>query len=184
MSKNDELLLMMYKHIYIEYTPALISFARKFVATEAAEDLVQDLFVKLWDKQIFFLPENEIRRILYVALRNLCINYINRQVIEKKALDVRVYQLKIDELNYYRPEDEDNLQENLLNQILNHIEKLPPQSREIFKMSYFQNMKAAEIAKNLNISVRTVENHLYRSLLFLKKNCGKLLIFLFAHYFS
>ena len=46
-----------YQHIYLKYGPMLLRFAEKFVSELFAEDIVQDVFLKLWDKQIFILPE-------------------------------------------------------------------------------------------------------------------------------
>ena len=53
-----------YQHIYTEYAPMLIRFAEKFVSGFFAEDIVHDVFLKLWDKQVFRLPENDLKRVL------------------------------------------------------------------------------------------------------------------------
>ncbi|MCD7978047.1 MAG: hypothetical protein LUG51_13170 [Tannerellaceae bacterium] len=50
-----------YRTIYLEYASLLIRFAQKFVSAFAAEDIVQDVFLKLWDKQLFLLPEKELK---------------------------------------------------------------------------------------------------------------------------
>ena len=53
-----------YQHIYTEYAPMLMRFAEKFVSGFFAEDIVHDVFLKLWDKQVFRLPESDLKRVL------------------------------------------------------------------------------------------------------------------------
>lgn len=182
-SQDNNIQLTIYKHIYIEYAPALVRFAKKFGSTEEAKDLVHDLFIKLWDKQIFFLPEDEVKRILYVSLRNLCINHI-KKLASQKRLDPCIFQLQLEELHFYDSKEDKQLYENQIQIIMNKIEELPEQSKKIFKMSYIEGMKASEIATQLNISIRTVENHLYRSLTYLRKHCSKIYLYLFICFFS
>lgn len=59
-----------YQRIYMEYAPMLLRFAGKFVSGFFAEDIVHDVFLKLWDKQVFLLPDDDLKRILFVAVRN------------------------------------------------------------------------------------------------------------------
>ena len=61
---NASLDIDQYRHIYTEYAPMLMRFAEKFVSGFFAEDIVHDVFLKLWDKQVFRLPENDLKRVL------------------------------------------------------------------------------------------------------------------------
>ena len=71
------------------------------------------------------------------------------------------------------------MREDLLELLMKKIAELPERSQEIFRMSYIEGLKAAEIAERLNLSVRTVENLLYRSLLHLRKSCSNLFLLIF-----
>lgn len=71
---NASLDIDQYRHIYTEYAPMLMRFAEKFVSGFFAEDIVHDVFLKLWDKQVFRLPENDLKRVLYVSVRNACLS--------------------------------------------------------------------------------------------------------------
>lgn len=71
---NTSLDIDQYQHIYTEYAPMLMRFAEKFVSGFFAEDIVHDVFLKLWDKQVFRLPENDLKRVLYVSVRNACLD--------------------------------------------------------------------------------------------------------------
>lgn len=178
---RDEVLdIDLYQHIYTEYAPMLIRFAEKFVSGFFAEDMVHDVFLKLWDKQVFRLPENDLKRILYVSVRNACLDYLRRVNMEQEILDRRALQLKLDELDFFEASDELFMRKDLLDQLMKKVAELPERSQQIFRMSYLEGLKAAEIAERLDLSVRTVENLLYRSLLYLRRSCSNLfwLIFL------
>lgn len=168
-----------YRHIYLEYAPQLMRFAEKFVSGFFAEDIVHDVFLKLWDKQVFLLPDDELKRILFVAVRHACVDYLRRLSKEQEIIDRRALQLKLEELDFFESSDELFMRKDLLDLLMKKVEELPERTREVFRMSYLEGLKAAEIAERLGISVRTVENLLYRSLLYLRKNCSNLFLFLF-----
>ena len=157
-----------YQRIYMEYAPMLLRFAGKFVSGFFAEDIVHDVFLKLWDKQVFLLPDDDLKRILYIAVRNACIDHLRRSNMEQEILDRRAIQLKLDELDYFESSDELFMRKDLLELLMKKVEELPERGQEIFRLSYLEGMKAAEIAEQLGLSVRTVENQLYRSLLYLR----------------
>ena len=71
------------------------------------------------------------------------------------------------------------MRKDLLDLLMKKVAELPERSQEVFRMSYLEGLKAAEIAERLNLSVRTVENLLYRSLLYLRKNCSNLFLLFF-----
>lgn len=168
-----------YRHIYLEYAPQLLRFAEKFVSGFFAEDIVHDVFLKLWDKQVFLLPDEDLKRILYVAVRNACLDYLRRLNKEQEVIDRRAIQLKLDELDFFESSDELFMRKDMLDLLMKKVGELPERTQEVFRMSYLKGMKAAEIADQLDISVRTVENLLYRSLLYLRKSCSNLFLFLF-----
>ena len=169
-----------YQRIYLEYAPMLLRFAGKFVSDFFAEDIVHDVFLKLWDKQVFLLPDDDLKRILYTSVRNACIDHLRHANIEQEILDHRSVQLKLDELDYFESSDELFMRKDLLAFLMKKVEELPERSQEIFRLSYMKGMKAAEIADQLGLSVRTVENQLYRSLLYLRKHCSHLFFYLFT----
>ena len=64
-----------YQKLYMQYAPMLLRFAGKFISPFFAEDIVHDVFLKIWDKQVFLLSESEVKNILFVAVRNACIDH-------------------------------------------------------------------------------------------------------------
>jgi len=158
-----------YKQIYLHYAPMLLRFAKKFVSSFFAEDIVHDIFLKLWDKQIFLLPDKEIKNILYAAVRNACIDHLRRAKLEQQFSDQEALQLKLDELDFFETYEDLFMRKDMMEYIVRIANELPEKKREIFRMAYIDGLKAAEIAEQLNLSVRTVENQLYRTLLILRK---------------
>lgn len=169
-----------YQRIYMEYAPMLLRFAGKFVSGFFAEDIVHDVFLKLWDKQVFLLPDDDLKRILYASVRNACIDHLRHSTMEQEILDRRTVQLKLEELDYFESSDELFMRKDILEFLMRKVEELPERSQEIFRLSYLKGMKAAEIAEHLGLSVRTVENQLYRSLLYLRKHCSHLFFYIFT----
>jgi RNA polymerase sigma-70 factor (ECF subfamily) len=163
-----------YKTVYLQYAPMLIRFAKKFVSPFLAEDIVHDVFLNRWHKQDFLLPENDLKRILYIAVRNACIDSLRKSSLEQEVKDNRLIQLKLDELDFFEAADELFMRNDLLDILMKKIDRLPERGRAIFRMAYVEGMKAAEIAGRLKLSVRTVENQIYRSLIHLRKESNRL----------
>ena len=82
-------------------------------------------------------------------------------------------------LSFYDGADELFMRKDLMAHVMAKINELPEKRREIFLLSYMEGLKAAEIAERLNLSTRTVENQLYRTLLFLRKELQTAFVYLF-----
>ena len=160
-----------YQKLYMQYAPMLLRFAVKFISPFFAEDIVHDVFLRIWDKQVFLLSESEVR--------NACIDHLRRISLEQEFADKRAIQLKLDELSFYDGADELFMRKDLMAHVMAKINELPEKRREIFLLSYMEGLKAAEIAERLNLSTRTVENQLYRTLLFLRKELQTAFVYLF-----
>lgn len=148
-----------YQKLYMQYAPMLLRFAGKFISPFFAEDIVHDVFLKIWDKQVFLLSESEVKNILFVAVRNACIDHLRRISLEQEFADKRAIQLKLDELSFYDGADELFMRKDLMAHVMAKINELPEKRREIFLLSYMEGLKAAEIAERLNLSTRTVETN-------------------------
>ena len=122
---NASLDIDQYRHIYTEYAPMLMRFAEKFVSGFFAEDIVHDVFLKLWDKQVFRLPENDLKRVLYVSVRNACLDCLRRMNMEQEIIDHRALQLKLEELDFFEASDELFMRKDLLDLLMKKVAELP-----------------------------------------------------------
>jgi len=165
-----------YKSVFYEYYAALTYFANKYVNDlDVSREIVQDLFVKLYERRYSLKIESSFKSYLYKAVFNSCINHINKIAVREHHHQQIKYQ---DEEKYVFSEDDLNLSE-LEHKIYQEIECLPLQCRKIFKMNRFDGMTNADIAEKLNLSKRTVETQISKALKILRhKLSGYLLILL------
>ncbi len=151
----------------------LVLYAKKFVIeTEISRDLVQDVFIYLWDKRNKLNIDKSISSYLFRAVHNACINYLKKE--SRKEAYIRKFLLNINNGIFCTSVSEDAhelvVHKDLSERIELIIEGLPEQCRNIFRMSRFRGLKNKEIAEIYAISPRTVETQIYRALKVLKEN--------------
>lgn len=174
--------LNQFRMLYKTNVPMLIFYARKFVDPATAEDLVQDIFLRVWQKRLFQFLQDGIKTYLYRSVRHACLDYLKHQDVRGDYVKSMVTRLKIEEIYYNDdprflfPEDE------RIAFIYKEMEKLPDKCREIFSMSYLEERKTVEIADLLNISPRTVEAQLYKALKLLRAVLMAVFFFLIKYY--
>lgn len=165
-----------YELIFRRYYLSLCGFAARFVGQpETAEEIVQEIFLKLWEKKSSFSIDSSLKSYLFRAVYNSCLNYHMHAKIENKYLSF----LKETSLRNETGSDPvlDSLAYKELNEkITEAIERLPAECKKIFKMSRFDGMKYAQIAEQLRISVKTVETQISRALLRLRSELKEFLL--------
>lgn len=171
-SANDQEVQEKFHVLYKKYALVLICYANRFVDKTIAEDMVQDVFLKLWNKRVFLMWEDGLPTYLYNAVRHACLDYLKHQAIKERIEEKILTELKIEEL-YYTERSALYLQEDhRLQSIYKEIENLPERCGKIFKMSYLEERKTTEIASLLKISKRTVEAQLYKALKHIRATLG------------
>ena len=142
-----------FKALFQKYYSSLCHFAYHFLNDrETAEEIVQDMFVRIWEKRSDLNIETSVKHYLFRSVRNQCLNQIQHLKIRQQysnRIKESVHQ-EIDPDQYY-------LEVNLIERIEKSIESLPAKRQEIFRLSREQGMKYKEIADELNISIKTVE---------------------------
>jgi RNA polymerase sigma-70 factor, ECF subfamily len=158
--------------IFKKYYQRLCFYARKFVDDdEIARDIVQDVFINLWHSKEIIELEIVLRTYLFRSVHNRCINYLNHKKLIDKHNDQVNKELKQIEIDYYNStEIQAHSLFELELKIDTSIESLPPQCRNVFKMSRFKGLKNHEIASELQISIKVVEKHISKALIILREN--------------
>ncbi len=156
---NDE---RMFEFVFKAYFPRLMAFALKFIPNKAeAEDIIQEVFLKIWLKRTE-IEESTFQSYLFTMVRNTCLNHIKHQKIINNHLQEFENSDKREGL-YYADFFSDPYHQTIFNEIQNEIttvmNNLPEQTRKVFHLSRFEGLKNAEIAKKLNVSLRTIEKH-------------------------
>jgi RNA polymerase sigma-70 factor (family 1) len=161
---TDESYRLSVEHLFNFYYARLCYFAFKMIGErEAAEDLVQETFVKLWERQEDFTSELSAKTFLYVTTRNACLNRIRHEEVEKKYIKAHNSEAVEEEKGLRRI-----IQAEVLGEIHNAIEELPQGCRQVLKLAYFEGLKNHEIAEQLGISVNTIKTQKARALQLLR----------------
>ncbi len=155
------------------YEP-LVRFANEYISDfESSRNIIQNIFLKLWEKRELINPESNIRAYLYMATRNACLSHLRHLKLETNFLEKSRKDNDTFKLNYEALEklSFENIDFQNLEQIINDtINSLPPRCREVFILSRYQNLKNKEIALQLDISVKAVEANITWALIDLREN--------------
>jgi RNA polymerase sigma-70 factor, ECF subfamily len=156
--------------LFQNYYEPLCRFACSLLdSAELAEEVVADVFIKIWKNKENLHIQTSLKAYLMASVRNRSIDYLRKQVRHQTESDDGIKDLAA---NDNSPEDYTITSE--LEQIIESaIDQLPPQGRIIFRMSRDQGLKYHEIADRMQISIKTVETHMVRSLKFLREKLGK-----------
>lgn len=145
-----------FEALFHQYYGYLCQYAEKFVNDRgAAEEIVQDFFVGVWEKKENLEVETSIKNYFFRSIKNRCLNDIQHQKTKNK------YAQKIiaEKENTYSADDV-FVEIDLAQKIEESINSLPKKRREIFRLSRQEGLKYIEIAKKLNISIKTVETQM------------------------
>jgi len=169
-----------FKQLFDRYTPRIYRFAISYLKSDAdAEELVQDVFLKLWEKRETLDESQNIRAYIFKIAINSIYN------LSKRKNYRQVYNEFVK--NNFTQGNEFTWNEVVYNELVDslnlHIDKMPAQRRDIFLMSRKDGLSNQEIAKNLNISLRTVENQIYRSVSYLREQLKPNSVFLLLLFF-
>ncbi|MGF2413155.1 RNA polymerase sigma-70 factor [Ferruginibacter sp.] len=140
-----------------------------------AEEIVQQVFLKLWERTENITISSSVAAYLYRAVHNECLNYLKHQKVKAAHRLHVAYSMKQVSTSAFQTLQAKEL-EKKLHCILN---ELPEQCRTIFQMSRFEELKYREIADQLRISVKTVENQMGKALRILREQLTDYLPFLF-----
>ncbi len=144
---------------------ALCNFAFSILDDkDMAKDVVQDVFLNLWQKRDQLNIDTDVKSYLFTSTRNKCIEFIRKMKLVKKYEDF-VRQTQSNEFNIEEDADKYMRKERLYAS----IRQLPPKCKEVFLMSKQNGLTYSEIADELSISPKTVENHMGRALRLLRE---------------
>jgi len=150
-----------FEMIFKTYYQPLCRYAYSFLQDkEEAEEVVQSSFINVWEKRNSIAIETSLKSYLYRMVRNACLNVIKHDKIKQQHV---AHELAVTEATYESVAQKVYATE-LESKITEAIKTLPEQCRIVFQLSRFEELKYQEIADQLQISVKTVENHMGKAL--------------------
>lgn len=162
-----------YKQLFDRYYMSLSVYALKYCDSfQLAEDIVQELFIKLWDEKLYLKLEKAISPYLFRAVKNNTLTAVkNSSKYRFEDIEDQVNTLISDEVDMEIIEQEKE-------KLYQEIEALSPKSKEVFKAIVLDNLKYKEVAKKLDISVNTVKTHYSRALKQLRNSLDVIVLLL------
>ncbi len=158
-SRNEEV----FEQVFKTYFKNLHAYAQSIVNDEAeAEEMVQQVFFKLWDRADRLSFSGSIAAYLYRAVHNECLNFLKHQKVKAGHHLHVAYRVKNETAG------DGTMNKELEKKFREAMHALPEQCRTVFQLSRFEDLKYREIADKLDISVKTVENHMGKALRLLR----------------
>lgn len=158
------------------YRSKLLYIASQYVTNKQdAEEIIQNIFIKVWSKKNI---QSNINGYLYSMTKNACLDFL-RSKKQQLHLDNNLSQLEAS-INYEALSDDSAsliIEKELNEAILNSIEFLPQKCKDVFVKSRIEGLKHKEISAEMNISTKTVENHITKALKYLKVSLKEFLPF-------
>jgi RNA polymerase sigma-70 factor (ECF subfamily) len=154
-----------FEEIYLAHYARMKRFAAEYLLCEEdAENIVQDVFLNLWEQQFVLMSHTNLFAYLFTATKNRCLDFLRHKTIVRRTaemlMDEQNLQLKM-KLQSLEAFDEKIFSEpNIESIVQKAIETLPEKCRIIFEMSKLEGKKQKAIAAELNISIHTVENQM------------------------
>ena len=186
-TQNHKNTIAEFEEIYISFYPRLKRFAQEYVISEGdAENIVQDVFLTLWERGAFVSSHINLTSYLFTNIRNRCIDFLRHRIVMQNAANKMqeeyelALQIKLQSLQAFDEQIFSNADMETV--VVNAIQSLPEKCRQIFVMNKIEGKKQKTIAEELDISIHTVESQMaiaYRKLKEILKDYRPLFIFLF-----
>ncbi|MEN8117100.1 MAG: RNA polymerase sigma-70 factor [Bacteroidota bacterium] len=156
-----------FEKLFRKYYPRLSNYAKTFLSNSSeAEDLVQDVFIQIWNNRETLDTEKHFSSFIFTLVRNRCLNNLKKKVVEDKFVATQA--LKATEELYhisFKVEEEFiSMEEKLKTELEKIMEEMPNRCQVAFKLKWIEGKKNREIAETMKISTTMVDKHLAKGL--------------------
>ena len=156
-----------FQTLFEKYAPKIYTFSLTYLKNrDDTDELVQNVFLKIWEKRSTLDSTQNLKAFIFKIAVNTIYDFIRRKNIERAFEDYAKLKYTTNENYTWHTVIFEEMKNNL-NKL---ISQLPEKQKKIFQLSKLEGLTNDEIAHQLNLSKRTVENHLCRALTFLKKH--------------
>ena len=155
-----------FRELYMRHHPRLTYYALKLAKSAyVAEEIIQEVFVKLWVHRESIDPQRPLEPYIYRMTRNHLFNYLKKAAHQKELKAALSSHMQL-----ARNQTDEAIRDSELNKLLEQaLQKLTAKKRAIYEMSRNEGKSLDEIAEQMNLSKKTVKNHLWEALVLIKK---------------
>ncbi len=147
-----------FSQLYVAFLPKLLPFAQSIIKNkELSEEIVSDVFIKVWERRERLKDIVNFKLYLYVSTKNTALNYLKRH-FRKNVISIDDMNIDLSSATY-TPE-QILISTELINKINSAISMLPAKCKLIFKLAKEDGLKYNEIAHLLNISIKTIDSQM------------------------
>jgi RNA polymerase sigma-70 factor, ECF subfamily len=162
-----------FEELFRRYFAALHNYAAFYTgSTQIAEDMVHDVFYKIWDTRKNLNIHTSAKSYLFRSVHNNCIQYLRHLKVVKehsKKHEARLQEALMMNRLYFETGLSKLMEKEIGSLVKEAISRLPEKTRDIFLMSRDMHLKNAEIAKKLDVTEKAIEYHITRALLTLRQ---------------
>ncbi|MEN7546941.1 RNA polymerase sigma-70 factor [Rapidithrix thailandica] len=163
---NQEALGCLFELLHKEVFTFVLPYTRN---ATVAEEIVQEVFIKLWDKRHQLKPEHSLKNFLFKMARNHTLDHLRKTKFEVEYKN----ELKHTKATAHSQTENELIYRDLQAFAEKAISQLPPKRKQIFELSRKQHMSYTEISEYLGISKNVVENQMVKALKTLRESLGK-----------
>lgn len=162
-----------YIFLFREYYVSLCSYSRRYVGRkDIAEEIVSDTFLKIWENRAALQINTSVKAYLFQAVCNNSLNYL-RKLKKQEILTDYFLETSSENIGFATTSEEIEEQsltmESINEKIEEAVSQLPAQQQKAFRLKRFEGKKTKEVAEIMDLSVKTIEMHLSKATLNLRK---------------
>lgn len=147
-----------YQELFYLYYKPLLRFAQAFVRShELSEEIVSDVFIRIWERRAQLESIGNLKVYLYVSTRNTALKYLLK--VQKQA-SIGLDELQVELESQHNDPEQLLLTAELLNRVARAIDDLPPRCKMVYKLIKEDGLRYKEVSEILNISIKTIDNQL------------------------
>lgn len=165
-----------FNSLFRRFYPRVMAYVAAMVEQEVAEDIVQDVFLHVWENRKKLYAGEGFRSYLFQSAYTRCVDYY-RKIQSADKYNLHIESVYLEEYRALLRSDASVMEEiyskDFYEQLHNLLEKLPTQRREVFILTYIEGLKAREVSERLQIPQRTVESHIYLAIKYLRAHLSE-----------
>jgi RNA polymerase sigma-70 factor (family 1) len=154
-----------FRQVYHSFHGKLYAFVYKRTLSHyLAEEVVQQAFIRLWERRASLSAEVSLSTQLFQITKTIMIDELRKEATKRTHYDTIIAEMPVSTEDVLSTEDDRLLHKDQLEEVQRIVDSMPPVRKHIFRMSRIEHLSYKEIAAQLSISPKTVENHIARAL--------------------